>query len=135
MIEIVTALIRNERGHILLVRKRGTECFMQPGGKREEGESDLVSLARELDEELGCTVLPETARLMGVFSAPAAHEPGRTVRASIYAVGVSGTLAPRAEIDELLWLDPCRPGTVPLAPLTQETVLPLAAALNAEDRA
>ena len=131
MIEIVTALVRNEQGHVLLVRKRGTACFMQPGGKRETGESDLVSLARELDEELGCTVLPETATLMGVFEAPAAHEAGRTVRASIYAVRVSGALAPRAEIDELLWLDPLQPGTVPLAPLTQETVLRLAVALNA----
>jgi hypothetical protein len=37
VIEIVTALVRNERGHVLLVRKRGTESFMQPGGKREPG--------------------------------------------------------------------------------------------------
>jgi len=35
VIEIVTALVRNQRGRVLLVRKRGTERFIQPGGKRE----------------------------------------------------------------------------------------------------
>ena len=133
MIEIVTALVRDERGHILLVRKRGTACFMQPGGKREPGESDLMSLARELEEELGCTLLPETARPMGVFEAPAAHEAGRTIRASIFAARISGPPRPQAEIEELLWLDPERPGPVPLAPLTRDTVLPLAIVLNGED--
>ena len=38
VIEIVTALVRNQRGRVLLVRKRGTERFMQPGGKREPGQ-------------------------------------------------------------------------------------------------
>ena len=46
MIEIVTALIRDARGHVLLVRKANTRAFMQPGGKREPGEDDLAALRR-----------------------------------------------------------------------------------------
>jgi hypothetical protein len=38
VIEIVTALVHNQHGRVLLVRKRGTESFMQPGGKREPGQ-------------------------------------------------------------------------------------------------
>ena len=38
-IRIVAALIRDEAGRVLLVRKRGTETFMQPGGKRDPGEA------------------------------------------------------------------------------------------------
>ena len=34
-IEIVAALIRDDAGRVLLVRKRGTTAFMQPGGKRD----------------------------------------------------------------------------------------------------
>ena len=34
-IRIVAALIRDEAGRVLLVRKRGTAAFMQPGGKRD----------------------------------------------------------------------------------------------------
>ncbi len=37
-IEIVAALNRDEAGRVLLIRKRGTSAFMQPGGKRDHGE-------------------------------------------------------------------------------------------------
>ena len=36
-IKIVAALIHDETGRVLLVRKRGTRAFMQPGGKRAAG--------------------------------------------------------------------------------------------------
>jgi 8-oxo-dGTP diphosphatase len=49
-IEIVAALIRDDAGRVLLVRKRGTSAFMQPGGKRDPGEDDVAALAREIDE-------------------------------------------------------------------------------------
>ena len=50
---VVAALIRDDGGRVLLVRKRGTTAFMQPGGKRGAGESDVAALAREIDEALG----------------------------------------------------------------------------------
>ena len=37
IVSIVAALIRDEMGRVLLVRKRGTSAFMQPGGKRDAG--------------------------------------------------------------------------------------------------
>ena len=42
-IEIVAALIRDRAGRVLLVRKRGTTAFMQPGGKRDSGEQSVLS--------------------------------------------------------------------------------------------
>ena len=47
VISIVAALIRDEAGRVLLVRKRGTHAFMQPGGKRDPGEDDATALVRE----------------------------------------------------------------------------------------
>lgn len=119
-IDIVTAVIRDEAGRMLVVCKRGTAIFMKPGGKREPGEDDLTTLARELDEEIGCRLVDAT--LLGAFEAPAANEPGFTVRAAAYLVTVEGQVAARAEIEDLAWIDPAAPGDIVLAPLMRTVI-------------
>jgi len=122
ILDIVTAVIRDAEGRMLLVRKRGTSAFMKPGGKRDDGEDDLTTLARELDEELGCRLVH--AELLGNFSASAANEAGFTVQSATYLATVEGAIAARAEIEELAWIDPAAPGDLRLAPLLTEQVLP-----------
>ena len=125
-IRIVAALIRDGGGRMLLVRKRGTSAFMQPGGKPDAGEDNLTALARELREELGCRVAPDSAQSLGVFECAAANEPGFRVQASVYAVEVDGAIEAQAEIDEVLWIDPRALPDLPLAPLTRDHIMPLA---------
>ena len=55
-------MITDGQGRCLLVRKRGTEYFMQPGGKPEIGEASEAALIRELEEELNFLVSPEERR-------------------------------------------------------------------------
>jgi 8-oxo-dGTP diphosphatase len=126
LISVVAALIRDEQGRVLLVRKRGTSAFMQPGGKRDVGESDVAALAREIVEELGCRVDQDAARALGVFECAAANEPGYQVRAAVYAVDIEGTVQPQAEIEQVVWVDPRALPDLLLAPLTRDHVLPLA---------
>jgi 8-oxo-dGTP diphosphatase len=111
---------------VLLVRKRGTTAFMQPGGKRDSGEDDIAALAREIDEELGCRLVRDSIQPLGEFNAISANEPGWGVRASLYEVDVTGDIVPKAEIDATVWIDPAAPVDIPLAPLTRDHVLPLA---------
>jgi 8-oxo-dGTP diphosphatase len=132
IISVVAALIRDNNGRVLLVRKRGTSAFMQPGGKRDAGESDAAALAREIVEELGCRVSENSARPLGVFDADAVNEPGLLVRAAVYAVDVEGAIEPRAEIDQVIWVDPRALPDLPFAPLTRDHVLPLARAQSLE---
>jgi 8-oxo-dGTP diphosphatase len=124
-IEIVAAVIRDDDGRYLLVRKQGTGVFMQPGGKREPGEDDLTALARELDEELGLEMVVGSAEPLGRFRAQAANEAGREVVAAVYAVQVAGTPVARAEIAEIMWFDPREPAPVAVAPLTRDHILRL----------
>jgi 8-oxo-dGTP diphosphatase len=126
-IRIAAAVIFDSKGRTLLVRKRASAFFMQPGGKLEPGESQLAALARELHEELGYALLK--AEFLGNFSAPAANELPRRVEAALYQVQVKGDLELGAEIEESVWVDPGQPGDLQLAPLTRDQVLPLAAKL------
>jgi len=126
-IRIAAALMSRSDGRVLLVRKKATESFMQPGGKIEAGEHPQAALRRELSEELGIDVDPSEMIYVGRYTAPAAHEPGRLVDAEIFRVATARSVSPGAEIEEILWLDPGAPGSVKLAPLTRDKVLPLCA--------
>src|SRR4029077_13318344 len=85
-IKIVAALICDDAGRGLLMRKRGTTAFMQPGGKRDPGEDDPAALSRESAEELGCRVVRASIRPLGAFDAIAANEPGWRVQANLYPI-------------------------------------------------
>ena len=121
-IEIVAGVIRDYGGRVLTVRKRGTSTFMLPGGKRNPGEADLDTLSRELGEDLGCDLV--SAQHLGTYDAPAANEPDTRVYGAIYLADVAGGLQAKAEIEELLWIEPKSPPRVRLAPLLERQVLP-----------
>lgn len=127
---VAAAIVLNGRGQMLSVRKRGTEKFMQPGGKIDAGETPLDALRRELLEEVELD-LPDGPDVVGqgVFSAPAAHEPGRTVTAHVFAFRHDGPVRISSEIEEFRWIDPRSAVDLPLAELTRDFLLPLAADL------
>jgi exodeoxyribonuclease V alpha subunit len=124
VIRTVAAVIADDNGRVLLVRKQGSITFIQPGGKREAGEDALTTLARELREELGVTLIEGSAVRLGEFESDAVNEPGRRVRGEAFAVRIEGTPTAQAEIAELAWIDPEAPFPVPVAPLSAEHILP-----------
>ncbi|HEX9963448.1 MAG TPA: NUDIX domain-containing protein [Allosphingosinicella sp.] len=126
VVSIVAAVIVNEAGDTLLVRKRGTAAFMQPGGKPDRDEAQVRALEREIFEELGCGLEAGSCRPLGRFSAPAANEPGWTVEAELFSARLSGEIRLDSEIEEVRWIDPDVEPELPLAPLTRRHALPLA---------
>ena len=130
IITVVAALIRDQDGRVLVVRKRGTVAFMQPGGKRRVGESDIAALSREIAEELGCRIKNTSVQALGVFDCAAANEPGFQLNAALYVVDVEGPIKPAGEIDQMVWIDPHALPDLPFAPLTRDHVLPLARLLQ-----
>ena len=128
-IRIAAALIDDDAGRLLLVRKAGTQWFMQAGGKIEDGESALAALKRELSEEIGLTLIDENTRHLGLLSASAANEPNHIVEAEIFHVRVQHDPVTRSEIEEAVWVSPSVAETMPLAPLTRDHILPLSRSL------
>lgn len=129
-IRIVAAVIANAKEEVLLVRKRGSSIFIQPGGKIEPHEDPLAALERELHEELGVRLEVTSAIRLGEFEDCAVNEPGRRVRAQAYLCRVDGVPAPCAEIEELAWVSVAGVHQVPIAPLSACHIIPAFAALR-----
>lgn len=123
-IRIAAAAILRADGATLLVRKRGTSAFMQPGGKIDGDETPVNALCRELFEELALSIRPEEAEYLGKFSAPAANEPGCLVIAEMFRIHLNDNVEAQAEIEEVRWVYPDSQNLIDLAPLTRDLVLP-----------
>ncbi|EPH0093800.1 NUDIX hydrolase [Pluralibacter gergoviae] len=126
VIRIAAAIIEDSEGRVLLVRKKNTAYFMQPGGKPEPGESATSALIRELNEELQISVTAESLAFVGQFTDVAANEANHRLVADIYRITASvGDIFPAAEIEEIIWLSPDAGDERLLAPLTKNQILPL----------
>ncbi len=130
VLSIAALCLLDGAGRLLLVRKRGTALFMQPGGKLVRGESAGAAAVRELQEELGLVVSPSQLSLLGTWSGPAANEADTLIDATVFLCPLEGGPVPAAEIEEIDWLELAHPqGRVDLAPLLTEFVIPALAAL------
>jgi 8-oxo-dGTP diphosphatase len=66
---VVKAAILNEEGHVLLLQRSPTDANRPgewdfPGGGIEDGEDLLAAGAREIQEEAGLSISPETLKLV-----------------------------------------------------------------------
>jgi 8-oxo-dGTP diphosphatase len=114
------ALVRD--GHVLTVRKRGTERFMLVGGKLEPGESARDAALRETFEEVGVRV--EHATLLGEFLSEAANEPDHTLHSTVFWIETDAEPVAAAEIAEVRWT-PVDGHLDDLAPMLEHHVLPV----------
>ncbi len=125
VLRVAAAIITDETGRTLLVRKRDTTAFMQAGGKIEPGESALQALVRELQEELGLDVDLDATEYLGSFRAEAANEADTVIRAEVFAMTTDRVMVPGEEIEQIIWIETDEPFGIELAPLTRDTILPL----------
>lgn len=89
---------------ILMTLSKGKDTYYIPGGKREEGESDVEALAREVREELTVEIIPETITHYGTFEAQAHGKPaGTIVRMTCYEAQYEGQLKASSEIQDIAY--------------------------------
>lgn len=109
---------------LLLVRKRGTELLLMPGGRQEPGESATETLKREIGEETGGQLRADTLRFVGTFRDAAANDPGCVVSIALYTGEIEGTLAPHSEIDKLRWWNAETEAPDELSPIVKNHIVP-----------
>ncbi|KGD72013.1 hypothetical protein HA49_14545 [Tatumella morbirosei] len=125
VIRIAAAVITDRQQRMLLVRKKNTRYFMQPGGKIEPQESAQAAVIRELQEELGVSLKDSLLTPMGEFTDDAANEPGYMVHATLFRheQPLSEVVA-AAEIEEVRWVSREEASSILLAPLTKNIIIP-----------
>ena len=99
------ALAYFKDGKVLLVRdNKNEEVFIMPGGKIEEGESDLDCLNREVKEELSVEIKPGSATFLHQFLGPA-HGKDALLDIKLYQAEFNGEPRPTQEIVEISYFD------------------------------
>jgi 8-oxo-dGTP diphosphatase len=126
---VVAAVVLVRDGHVLTVRKRGTERFMLVGGKLEPGESAEEAALRETYEEVGLEIT--SATLLGEFVSEAANEPGHSLHSTVFRVESDADPIASAEIAEVRWT-PLHDHPDDLAPMLEHHVLPVLRATAGE---
>ena len=121
VITVAAGIVLNEAQQLLVVRKKGTSCFMQVGGKLEPDEAPEYTMLREIQEEIGCQA--EIQQFIGRFETQTANEPDHQLVSYVYLVQLDGEPHIEAEIAEMKWVD-LDQEDVKLAPLTTEIVIP-----------
>lgn len=108
-IDVVSAIIYDDRGHLLIVKNKKGESFYwsPPGGAVEEGETLDQAVIREVKEETGydITVTRFHSLREKFFSARGHH----VLFFSFYAKIVGGEISindPDHDITEVMWADP-----------------------------
>jgi 8-oxo-dGTP pyrophosphatase MutT (NUDIX family) len=99
------ACLVDQRGStLLLVRVRQNQHWYLPGGKIEGHESPQSALQRELSEELGIQLCPNSVEYLYTVVGPAYGQPG-LVELVCFSGEWSGKPQAQGEVSEVRWLE------------------------------
>jgi 8-oxo-dGTP pyrophosphatase MutT (NUDIX family) len=119
-------LVVNDRGEILLQRRRDTGQWALPMGKQELGETPSQAAVRETLEETG--VLVEVIGLVGIYSDPGhivAYTDGeirQEYEVTLLARPVDGTPTANEEASEAGWFLPDRLAELDIHPTMRRQI-------------
>ncbi|MEE6168097.1 MULTISPECIES: SIR2 family protein [unclassified Mycolicibacterium] len=119
---VKAGLVAVDGRRLLLLRKRGRDLLILPGGTIESGETPAEALDRELKEELG--VVASDVGFWDVFTSRAAFEPGVELEIHAFEGVLDGVPSARAEIADIVWFDLDSDDEHDLSPIIREQILP-----------
>ncbi|MEU6153698.1 NUDIX domain-containing protein [Actinosynnema sp. NPDC047251] len=106
----VSAVVRDQGGRILMIRRADNDKYAIPGGGQDVGETLAAAVVREVEEETGIRV--EVTGLVGLYSNPAhviAYDDGEVRQEfsiCFRARPLGGDLRTSDESTEVLWAEP-----------------------------
>lgn len=102
--KVALAYFKDKR--IMQVRdNRNDEVFYAVGGKKEEGETDIECLKREVREELAVDLDEPSITFIHEFTGPAHGKPNTLLNIRFYQADLMGEPKPTEEIVEIGFFD------------------------------
>jgi 8-oxo-dGTP diphosphatase len=100
----IGAVIQDANRNLLVVKKNvpGRNTYVIPGGRPEGAETQMETLERELEEELGVRVA--NATFFGTYEERSEFEDVPLIM-TVFDVEIEGRPMPQSEIIDLLWID------------------------------
>lgn len=89
-------------GKMLMLKGKGYKELWTPGGKIKERESDEECLRRELQEEIGVSLI--SLNFFGEYLGHSFYQPKIALTERVYLVTINGEIKPDAEIEDFIWL-------------------------------
>ncbi|MDD5191932.1 MAG: NUDIX domain-containing protein [Candidatus Nanoarchaeia archaeon] len=122
-IRIVAIIVKNNK--LLLVK--GSDKYKEywtPGGKLEEGETELECLKRELNEELNVKLI--SAKFFKEYVAKSPYEKDVMTISRVYITNISGEIKAAEEIKNNVWMskDEFNKNKYSLISTTREKIIP-----------
>ncbi|MBC8767035.1 NUDIX domain-containing protein [Arenibacter sp. BSSL-BM3] len=91
---------------LLAIKPKGKTNFILPGGQKEPKESDVMTLSREIKDELGIILDISSFEHLGIFEARAnGRKPNILIRSTCYSSEYTGELKVNPEVGEIFWLN------------------------------
>ncbi|MFA7191999.1 MAG: NUDIX domain-containing protein [Candidatus Paceibacterota bacterium] len=119
---IAGIIIRDNK--ILLLIGRGYSNLWTPGGRLEDGESDIDCLRRELKEEINVDLV--SSKFFKEYKTSSFYNPEKELIERVYICEVKGEIKPDAEIESFVWFskDDFENKKFPMITHTQEDLIP-----------
>ena len=126
-IYLANALVTDQEGRMLAVRKKGSKYFQMVGGKLDKNEEPIETLRREFLEEINIDILQHSVRFLGKHTTEAVNEKETKVHANVFHVQLKSLneLKIASEIEEMAWITKEDYPTYKLAHLLAEFSLPI----------
>jgi ADP-ribose pyrophosphatase YjhB (NUDIX family) len=108
----VSAIVRDDTGRLLMIRRTDNDKYAIPGGGQDVGETLAQAVVREVEEETGIHV--EVTDLVGLYSNPnhvIAYDDGEVRQEfsiCFRAQPIGGELRTSSESKEVHWVEPDR---------------------------
>lgn len=120
LVPAVAAVVRDEAGRVLMIRRTDNDLYALPGGAQDIGETVVQAVVRETQEETGLIV--EVISLVGIYSDPRhviAYDDGEVRQEfsiCFRARPLDGEPRTSSESKEVLWVEPAQLGALNIHP-------------------